>query len=224
MQGTYADHPALLNSPARGHPLRLVVLGLRHIYAQFSTHGLMLDLHMVDNSQLAERLSVFNSGHEARNVLIEWVCALTADAAFQDDVHEVSVVALAENDLLCIDLDKLRMLVDLLTHVRLVPLDEPQVAHELLEDLVVALTWLLNKLVLDHFDVTLRVPHVLLHIHVSFAFPSDLVSVDEELTTVFQLVIRGSIHILQLELELFLFEVVRSEHVDYLIRCSAIIL
>lgn len=168
------------------------------INAHFTRHRLLLDLLMVDNGQLAESLSVLYCGNKAWYVLIQRVRALTADSALQDDVHEVSIVALAENYLLGVDLDKLRVLVDLLAHVRFVPLNEPQMAHKLLKDLVVALVFILHKLVLDHLDVALRVPHVLLHIHISLALASDLISVDKELATVFQLVIRSSIHILQL--------------------------
>ena len=153
---------------------------------------------MVDNSQLAKSLSVFDCSNEAWYILIERVRTLTADSALQDDVHEVSIVALAENNLLSVNLDKLSVLVDLLAYVWLVPLNEPQMTHKLLEDLIVALAWLLHKLVLDHLDMTLRVSHVLLHIHISPALASDLISVDKEFATVFQLVIRSSIHILKL--------------------------
>ena len=151
---------------------------------------------MVDNSQLAKSLSIFDCSNEAWYILIEWVRTLTADSALQDDVHEVSIVALAENNLLSVNLDKLSVLVDLLSYVWLVPLNESQMTHKLLEDLIVALAWLLHKLVLDHLDMTLRVSHVLLHIHISPALASDLISVDKEFATVFQLVIRSSIHIL----------------------------
>ena len=69
------------------------------------------------------------------------------------------------------------------------PLDESQMAHQLLKDLVVALLWLLHELILDHLDVSLCIPHVLLHIHVSFTLTSNRSSVDKKLATDFLLVV-----------------------------------
>ena len=84
---------------------------------------------MVDNSQLTKSLSVFDCSNEAWYILIERVCTLTADSALQDDVHEVSIVTLAENNLLSVNLDKLSVLVDLPAHVRFVSFNEPQMTH-----------------------------------------------------------------------------------------------
>ena len=147
--------------------------------------------------------------------------ALTAHPTLQDDVHIVCLFTLAEDKLFSLNLHIFSMLVDLFANVRVVPLHKSEMAHKLFKDFVVALVRLHHELILDHFNMSFSISHILLDVHTALAFPSYLLSLDEKLPIVRILVIRCPIHVLKLQLQLFFLEIISRQHIDNFIwrRC-----
>ena len=80
--------------------------------------------------------------------------------------------------------------------------------------LVVTLLSRFLKLCPQLLNVTLSVAHVLLALHSIVAFQCNLFASTEVPLMIFTLIVRTSIHVLQLQLELLFLKLVRSEHIN----------